>query len=617
MLAAAEQAADKPALRRALRSWRAALGESQRQAWTQAIAAHAIDLARPHPAVGLYASVADEVEVWGLYTALRALGIRCAFPRMDVRDGLLRFGWAAGPTDLSPGPFGILEPQLAATPLDALPLIFVPGLAFTLAGDRLGQGAGYYDRTFAPHPTACLVALAFAGQRRAHLPCAPPRPPRGRPRQRGRHPRVYCPGLATAAADRRRGAVGQMGTRRFEDILEALQGYHAAADLGLLQRAYIYSAKVHAGQVRKSGEPYLIHPLEVAYLLTQLRLDEASIVTGLLHDTVEDTLATLKDLEDMFGAEVATLVDGVTKLSQIHFDTDEHKQAENFRKMLVAMAKDIRVILVKLADRLHNMRTLQHLPAHKQRRIAQETLDIYAPLANRLGIGWVRSELEDLSFSYLQPLEYKKLSERVSRHTTERVSYVNEVIELLHRELAESQMHPELSGRPKHLYGIYKKMSGRHIEFEQVYDAIAFSCPRGQRKPMLRGAGARAHALAPDPGPLQRLHRHAQAQPVPVAPYQRHRAKRRTHRDPDPHARDAQGVRGGHCRALGIQGEGRGQRQEQETVCLAAPAARVAAGRQGSNRISRHRKVRPVRRRSVRIYPARRGHRAEARCHPS
>ena len=265
-----------------------------------------------------------------------------------------------------------------------------------------------------------------------------------------------------------------MATRRFEDIIEALEAYHPAPDLGLVQRAYIYSAKVHAGQVRKSGEPYLVHPLEVAYLLTQLRLDEASVVTGLLHDTVEDTLATLADLEAMFGAEVSTLVDGVTKLSQIHFDTDEHKQAENFRKMLVAMAKDIRVILVKLADRLHNMRTLQHLPAHKQRRIAQETLDIYAPLANRLGIGWVRSELEDLSFSYLQPLAYQDLVAKVAEHAAQRDAYVAAVIALMQKALVQGDLVPLFSGRPKHLYGIYKKMSGRHIEFEQVYDVIAF-----------------------------------------------------------------------------------------------------------------------------------------------
>lgn len=263
-------------------------------------------------------------------------------------------------------------------------------------------------------------------------------------------------------------------TRRLEDIVEAMSAYHPEPDIALIQRAYIYSAKVHAGQVRKSGEPYLIHPLEVAYLLTQLRLDEASVVTGLLHDTVEDTLTTVHDLEQTFGVEVAMLVDGVTKLSQIHFDTDEHKQAENFRKMLVAMAKDIRVILVKLADRLHNMRTLEHLPAPKQRRIAQETMDIYAPLANRLGVNWVKSELEDLSFRYLQPPQYDDLKKRVASLTLSREDYVREVVDLLREELSACGIACAVDGRPKHLYSIHKKMVSRHIEFEQVYDVIAF-----------------------------------------------------------------------------------------------------------------------------------------------
>ncbi len=263
-------------------------------------------------------------------------------------------------------------------------------------------------------------------------------------------------------------------TRRIEDIVEALGSYHPGADVDLIQRAYMYSAKVHAGQVRKSGEPYLVHPLEVSFLLTKLRLDEASIATGLLHDTVEDTLATLDDVRAMFGDEVAILVDGVTKLSQIRFDTDEHKQAENFRKMLVAMAKDIRVILVKLADRLHNMRTLEHLKAEKQRRIAQETMDIYAPLANRLGINWVKSELEDLSFKYLQPEDYQALQEKMHELTSEREQYVREVIDELKDELLQRDIKCAVQGRPKHLYSVYKKMTSRHIEFEEVYDVIAF-----------------------------------------------------------------------------------------------------------------------------------------------
>lgn len=263
-------------------------------------------------------------------------------------------------------------------------------------------------------------------------------------------------------------------TRRYEDIAEALGSYLPNPDLILVQKAYLYSAKVHAGQVRKSGEAYLIHPMEVAWLLTELRLDEASVVTGLLHDTIEDTLTSMDDIRDMFGAEIALMVDGVTKLSEIRFDTDEHKQAENFRKMLVAMAKDIRVILVKLADRLHNMRTLHHLPDRKRVRIAQETIDIYAPLANRLGIHWVKSELEDLSFQFLQPEDFDDLKDRVDRLTEERHAYVKNVVDVIDKEMSNRNLSVDVTGRPKHLFSIFKKMSQQQIEFEQVYDVIAF-----------------------------------------------------------------------------------------------------------------------------------------------
>src|SRR5215217_903132 len=202
---------------------------------------------------------------------------------------------------------------------------------------------------------------------------------------------------------------------RLNDILQRVSSYHPDPDLDIIKKAYVYSAKVHQGQLRKSGEPYLVHPLEVAGILADLKLDEASIVTGLLHDTIEDTLATAEELTELFGAEVAQLVDGVTKLSKFSASatlSQEEKQAENFRKMIIAMAQDIRVILVKLADRTHNMRTLDHMNPDKQLRIAQETLDIYAPLANRLGISWIKTELEDQSLKYLKPAEYSEISEK-------------------------------------------------------------------------------------------------------------------------------------------------------------------------------------------------------------
>ncbi len=207
---------------------------------------------------------------------------------------------------------------------------------------------------------------------------------------------------------------------RLNDILDTVQSYNPSADLNQIRKAYVYCAKVHQGQTRLSGEPYIIHPLEVAGLLSALRLDVPSIVTGLLHDTIEDTLATTEELAGMFGQEVADLVDGVTKISKIHFKTKEENQAENFRKMLIAMAKDIRVILVKLADRLHNMRTLQFQAEPKQRSISNETMDIYAPIANRLGISWIKTELEDLSFRYHRDAQVQPIS--ITAHHCDRSS---------------------------------------------------------------------------------------------------------------------------------------------------------------------------------------------------
>ncbi|MCI0573805.1 MAG: bifunctional (p)ppGpp synthetase/guanosine-3',5'-bis(diphosphate) 3'-pyrophosphohydrolase [Myxococcaceae bacterium] len=264
---------------------------------------------------------------------------------------------------------------------------------------------------------------------------------------------------------------------RLNDILTRVSSYHPDPDLDIIKKAYVYSAKVHQGQLRKSGEPYLVHPLEVAGILAELKLDEASIVTGLLHDTIEDTLATSEELTELFGPEVSHLVDGVTKLSKFSASatlSQEEKQAENFRKMIIAMAQDIRVILVKLADRTHNMRTLDHMAEDKQVRIAQETLDIYAPLANRLGISWIKTELEDLSFRYLKPQDFADLSEKVSRRKKEREQYIEDVVELLKSRLAERDIKASVQGRFKHIYSIYKKMRLQGIEFDQVHDVIAF-----------------------------------------------------------------------------------------------------------------------------------------------
>lgn len=261
---------------------------------------------------------------------------------------------------------------------------------------------------------------------------------------------------------------------RFNDILERLTSYHPNADIELLKKAYVFSAKVHLGQVRLSGEPYLNHPLEVAGILTQLKLDVASVATGLLHDTVEDTLATLKEIQENFGEEIAQLVDGLTKISLISLRSSEEHQAENFRKMILAMVKDIRVILIKLADRLHNMRTLQYQPPEKQAEIAQETLDIYAPLADRLGIDWIKSELEDLAFQYLHPEIYEEIRRKIAKKEKERTRYIEEVKRTLMKKLYENHTQGEVTGRLKQIYSIYLKMKEQNIDFDQVYDITAF-----------------------------------------------------------------------------------------------------------------------------------------------
>jgi GTP diphosphokinase / guanosine-3',5'-bis(diphosphate) 3'-diphosphatase len=263
---------------------------------------------------------------------------------------------------------------------------------------------------------------------------------------------------------------------RLNDILDRVATYHPDPDLDLIKKAYVYSAKVHQGQIRKTGEPYLIHPLEVAGLLAELKLDESSVVTGLLHDTIEDTLATKEEIAELFGAEIADLVDGVTKLSQFSAaNTQEEKQAENFRKMVVAMAKDIRVLLVKLADRTHNMRTLDAMKPESQERIARETLDIYAPLANRLGIQWIKSELEDLSFKYLRPGDWKDLTDRTTTIAREKEKFVQEVVEIIQAKLGESGLaEAKVSGRVKHVYSIWRKMRQLDVDFDEILDVIGF-----------------------------------------------------------------------------------------------------------------------------------------------
>lgn len=259
-----------------------------------------------------------------------------------------------------------------------------------------------------------------------------------------------------------------------DKIITKVHAYHPEADLGVISDAYAFSERVHQGQKRRSGEPYFVHPVGVAEIITDMKLDVPSVVTSLLHDTVEDTLTTLDQIEHHFGDEIAALVDGVTKISKINFTTREERQAENFRKMIFAMARDIRVILVKLADRAHNMRTLSHLSEDKQREIAAETLEIYAPLAHRLGIYWIKSELEDNALRYLYPKVYAQLKRNVAKKKSERKHYIGEVISILKEKLAESHVTAKVSGRPKHFYSIYQKMKSQNLVFGQIYDLVGF-----------------------------------------------------------------------------------------------------------------------------------------------
>jgi len=260
---------------------------------------------------------------------------------------------------------------------------------------------------------------------------------------------------------------------QLQTLIEEIPKYQPGADLDVLARAYKFSAASHLGQQRASGEPYLSHPLEVANLLVDFKMDVTTVTAGLLHDVLEDTAATKADLEREFGREIADLVDGVTKIGKLAFSSREERQAENFRKMLVAMARDLRVLMIKLADRLHNMRTLDYLPADKTKKIAQETLDIYAPLAHRLGMAKVKAELEDLALRALNPGDYVDLQKRVAKRRLEREADINQVIAILHRKLSEVGIDSQIRGRPKHFYSIWKKMHDQGREFDEIYDLTA------------------------------------------------------------------------------------------------------------------------------------------------
>src|SRR4249919_2091331 len=291
---------------------------------------------------------------------------------------------------------------------------------------------------------------------------------------------------------------------RFETLLEKVRSYSPEADLELLRRAYVFSALEHKGQVRHSGEPYLIHPLAVADFLADLKLDVVAVASGLLHDVVEDTLTTIERITELFGPEVAHVVEGVTKISTIPFSSSEERQAENFRKMLLAMVDDIRVILVKLADRLHNMRTLHHLSEERRVKIAQETLDIYAPIANRLGMSKVKNELEDLCFRYLEPKAYNSLRSRVESRRRGAEGQIDQLKTTLTAKLTEAQVpYVEIDGRIKRLYSIWQKLKKQKIELDQVYDFVALRIITRSVKDCYATLGIIHNTWSPVPGRIK------------------------------------------------------------------------------------------------------------------
>ena len=382
--------------------------------------------------------------------------------------------------------------------------------------------------------------------------------------------------------------------------------YLDAADIRRVRDAYRFADEAHLGQFRASGEPYITHPIAVAGLCAEWKLDAQAIMAALMHDAMEDCGISKAELIERFGAPTADLVDGLTKLDKLRFSTREESQAESFRKMLLAMTRDVRVILVKLADRLHNMRTMDAVAAAKRTRIAAETLEIYAPIAHRLGLNQTYRELQELSFKHLKPWREAALSKAVQKARGYRRDIVDRIQKDVEKAFAQAKLKAQIFGREKTLFSIYTKMREKHLSFAQVNDIFGFRIVVGTLPECYMALGVLHQLMKPVPGPLQGLHRDPEGERLPVAAHDAGQPARHRGRVPDPHRADARGRREGHRRALALQGARRrpGARHGGAAPrrALAAVADRHPGRDARRRRVPRARQDRPLSRRGLRLH---------------
>ena len=376
-------------------------------------------------------------------------------------------------------------------------------------------------------------------------------------------------------------ATNMLRVTRFRDLTKAVSTYRPNDDLEIIRRAYDFSTQNHTGQSRASGEPYVVHPLEVAMILADMKMDANAIAAGLLHDCVEDTTVTIVDVRKEFGEQVAHLVEGVTKISKIDFATREERQAENLRKMMLAMVDDVRVVLIKLADRLHNMRTLDALPPDRREKIARETLEIYGPIAHRLGMGKIRGELEDLAFRYVDPIAYQQVHDEVEQRRKKGEEFLQQIVGLIRDKLKENGIEARVESRIKRLFSIWQKLQRQRISVDQTYDLFAIRIITSSVNDCYAVLGMIHNQWRPVPGRIKDFIAMPRPNLVPVAAHHGDRGKRQCLRSADPHRRHAPHGGRGHRRTLEIQRRPDFSKRRAAPF-LVATAGRVAARHIGS-----------------------------------